>query len=214
VSNEFKEYNRNNFMEVNEENTQNTSLPHSSGKNSANFWRELLKLILLALVVVVPFRLYVAQPFIVDGASMDPTFEDGEYLIVDELSYRFKDPARGEVLIFKYPKDPSKYFIKRIIGLPGERIFIDSGEVVIFNGEHPEGLTLSEPYVALEKVENGSFSLGENEYFVMGDNRLQSADSRLWGSVPRENIVGRPIVRFIPPALFPGAMAYEEDNTN
>lgn len=197
-------------MEGNEENTQNTSLPRSTDKNSAHFWKELLKLILLALVIVVPFRLYIAQPFIVDGASMDPTFEDGEYLIVDELSYRFKEPERGEVLIFKYPKDPSKYFIKRIIGLPGEKVSLTDGEVVIFSDERPEGFALSEPYVTLEKIENGSFSLGDGEYFVMGDNRLQSADSRLWGGVPRENIVGRPILRFIPPALFPGAMAFEQ----
>jgi signal peptidase I len=181
-------------------------------KSSSHFWKELLKLVFLALVIVVPFRLYIAQPFIVDGASMDPTFEDGEYLIVDELSYRFREPERGEVLIFKYPKDPSKYFIKRVIGLPGERVSIVNGKVVIFNDEHPEGLTLAEPYVVLEKNENNSFTLGEGEYFVMGDNRLQSADSRLWGTVPRKNIIGRPIVRFIPPALFPGAMAYEESN--
>ena len=201
-------------MEVNEENTPNTSLPHSSGHKHSHFWKELLKLVLLALVIVVPFRLYVAQPFIVDGASMDPTFEDGEYLIVDELSYRFREPNRGEVLIFKYPKDPKKYFIKRVIGLPGEKVYINNGEVVIFNDEQPEGFALVEPYVVLEKSEDTSFDLGEDEYFVMGDNRLQSADSRLWGAVPKENIVGRPIVRFIPPALFPGAMAYEENNTN
>lgn len=201
-------------MEVNEENTLNTSLPPSSGSNRSNFWKELLKLVIFALVIVIPFRLFIAQPFIVDGASMDPTFQDGEYLIVDELSYRFRGPERGEVLIFKYPKDPDKYFIKRIIGLPGERISIESGEVIIFNGEHPDGFALVEPYVVLEKNENGDFSLKDGEYFVMGDNRRESADSRLWGAVPEENIVGRPIVRFIPPALFPGAMAFEENSAN
>lgn len=201
-------------MEVNEENTLDTSLPPSSNSNNLHFWKELVKLVMLALIIVVPFRIFIAQPFIVDGASMDPTFEDGEYLIVDELSYRFREPNRGEVLIFKYPKDPEKYFIKRIIGLPGEKLSIENGAVMIFNDEHPEGLALVEPYVVLEKNENGSFTLGEGEYFVMGDNRLQSADSRLWGAVPEENIVGRPIIRFIPPALFPGAMAYEEDNVN
>src|SRR3989338_4908551 len=90
--------------------------------SSSNFWPELIKLILLSLIVVIPFRLYIAQPFIVDGASMDPTFRTGEYLIVDEVTYHFKTPERGSVLIFKYPKDPKKYFIKRVIGLPGETV--------------------------------------------------------------------------------------------
>lgn len=180
--------------------------------NRSEFTKELFKLILIAVIVVVPFRLYIAQPFIVDGASMDPTFEDGEYLIVDEISYRFKEPSRGEVLIFKYPKDTSKYFIKRIIGLPGETVRLDGGKVTIVNSAHPQGLTLEEPYVEFAKNENLRFDLGEKEYFVMGDNRLQSADSRLWGSVPEANIIGRPILRFLPPTLFPGAKAYEENN--
>src|SRR3989344_8044498 len=87
-------------------------------KSSSNFWRELIKLVLLSLFIVVPFRLYIAQPFIVDGASMDPTFKTGEYLIVDELTYHFRGPERGSILIFKYPGDPRKSFIKRVIGLP------------------------------------------------------------------------------------------------
>jgi signal peptidase I len=178
-------------------------------KNHTDFWKELAKLILLALVIVVPFRLYIAQPFIVDGASMDPTFRDGQYLVVDELSYHFRDPHRGEVMIFKYPKDPSKYFIKRVIGLPGELVSINNGVVTIINDENPDGVVLEEPYIELSKSEDFQFTLGEEEYFLMGDNRLQSADSRIWGAVPRENMVGRPILRFIPPAILPGAMAYE-----
>ena len=106
-----------------------------------NFWTELGKLFLIAIVIVIPFRIFIAQPFIVDGASMDPTFEDGQYLIVDEISYRFSDPERGSVLIFKYPKDTKKYFIKRVIGLPGEKVLIEDGIVTIFNQENPSGLT-------------------------------------------------------------------------
>ena len=171
---------------------------------NSNFWKELVKLALISLLVVVPFRLYVAQPFIVEGASMDPTFETGDYLIVDELTYRFRPPERGSILIFKYPKDPRKSFIKRVIGLPGESIAISDGRVMVTNTEHPEGFVLDEPYVKLSKNDNLNYILGAGEYFVLGDNRLNSADSRTWGPVLEDNIVGRPIVRFFPPAFFPG----------
>lgn len=179
----------------------------------SNFWSELVKLVLLSIIIVVPFRLYIAQPFIVDGASMDPTFKNGQYLIVDELSYHFQEPARGEVLIFKYPKDPSKYFIKRIIGLPGERVTINNGVVKIYNKANENGTTLEEPYVKLTKADNADRILGEGEYYVLGDNRAESADSRLWGTVPRDNIIGRPFIRFLPPAFFPGAVTYQETKT-
>ncbi len=178
-------------------------------KDSSNFWKELVKLTFFSLLIIVPFRLYIAQPFIVEGASMDPTFETGDYLIVDELSYRFKTPARGSVIIFKYPLDPRKSFIKRIIGLPGETISISGEQVTIINTEYPEGFVLDEPYVKLNKQDNLNRTLGTNEYFVLGDNRIGSADSRLWGPVPGVNIVGRPIIRFFPPALFPGDNPYD-----
>lgn len=173
-------------------------------KNSKNFWKELVKLVFFSLLIVIPFRMYVAQPFIVDGSSMDPTFETGNYLIVDELTYRFETPERGSVLIFKYPRDPRKSFIKRVIGLPGETVSILDGQITIINADHPEGFKLDEPYVKLVKKDSVDYIIGENEYFVLGDNRLASADSRIWGPVPKENIVGRPIIRFFPLALFPG----------
>ncbi len=171
---------------------------------SSNFWKELIKLVLLSLLIVVPFRIYIAQPFIVDGASMDPTFSSGNYLIVDEITYRFRAPERGSVLIFKYPVDPRKSFIKRVIGLPGEKVSIVLGQVTITNAEYPDGFVLNEPYIKFIKKESADFSLGPKEYFVMGDNRLGSADSRMWGPVPEANIIGRPIIRLFPPALFPG----------
>ncbi len=135
---------------------------------------------------------------------MDPTFETGHYLIVDELTYRFKTPERGSVLIFKYPKDPTKSFIKRVIGLPNEKISISNGQITIINNEHSEGFVLDEPYVKLSKKDTVDYIINKDEYFVLGDNRQASADSRIWGPVPKENIVGRPIVRFFPPSLFPG----------
>ena len=180
-----------------------------------NFWKELFKLILLAVIIVVPFRLYVAQPFIVDGLSMSPTFGNGNYLIIDELSYHFKSPERGSVLVFQYPKDPKKFFIKRIIGLPGETVSINAGKVTITSDAHPDGLTLNEPYVKLEKSDdNLTRILADDEYFVMGDNRAQSSDSRIWGPVPKENLIGRPIIQFWPPRLFPGQVTYQTDPIN
>ena len=174
-------------------------------KNSGkDFLKEVLNLVVIAVVIVIPFRLFIAQPFIVDGLSMYPTYNNGHYLIIDEISYRFEDPKRGSVMVFKYPKDPSKYFVKRVIGLPGEKVEINRGMVTIINSENPEGLTLEEPYVKFPKDETLNYELKEGEYFVMGDNRASSADSRIWGAVPEENIIGRPIVRFIPPAILPG----------
>lgn len=175
-----------------------------------SFWKELVKLAVIAVVVVIPFRLFIAQPFVVDGASMDPTFETGQYLIVDELTYHFRGPERGSVLIFKYPNDPSKYFVKRVIGLPGETVRLEGGKVTIVNGANPEGFSLEEPYVRFEKDDTDTYTLNEGEYFVMGDNRAGSADSRLWGPVPEQNIVGRPILRLWPPAVWPGMEVYDD----
>ncbi len=176
----------------------------NSSKTSHEFWKELIKLVLIAGVIVIPFRLYVAQPFIVDGASMDPTFATGQYLIVDELTYHFHTPERGSILIFKYPKDPSKYFIKRVIGLPGETVTIKDGVVTVYDASNTP-LILDESYVELSKTETEAYKqLGPDEYFVMGDNRLGSADSRLWGPVPAKDIVGRPILRVWPFTILPG----------
>lgn len=176
-------------------------------ETSENFFTELLKFGLLAALIVLPLRLFVAQPFIVSGASMVPTFQNGQYLIIDELSYRFEQPKRGDVIVFRYPKDPSQFFIKRIIGLPGETITIANGTVSI---THADGtpVPLDESYVVNQG--NGSdmhYTLPSDRYFVMGDNRPESSDSRIWGTMPRENIVGRVFLRLLPvPTLsvFPG----------
>ncbi|MEX2010592.1 MAG: signal peptidase I [Parcubacteria group bacterium] len=180
-------------------------------KKFESFWKELFKLLLLAAVIVIPFRLYIAQPFIIDGASMDPTFKNGQYLIVDELTYHFKEPLRGSVVIFKHPLSPKEYLIKRVIGLPGETVDIKDGVVTISNSANPSGFTLNEPYVKYSKPDTTTLTLGAGEYFVMGDNRYASADSRIWGAVPEDHIVGRPIIRVSPPAIWPGD---ETDNSN
>jgi len=161
------------------------------------FFVDLVRFTLLAFVIVAPIRWFVAQPFIVNGASMDPTFMDGDYLIVDQLSYYLGDPTRGEVVIFKYPKDPSKYFIKRVIGLPGETVKV-AGEQVLITTVGGETLALREPYLVFNRPSNDQLTLGADQYFVMGDNRPQSSDSRVWGPVPRGLIVGRALVRLYP----------------
>lgn len=183
-------------------------------KEETSFWKEFVKLLVIAVLIVIPFRLFIAQPFIVEGASMDPTFENGQYLIVDEFTYHFNTPERGTVLVFKYPKDPKKYFIKRVIGLPGEEVRIKDGKVTIVNENNPEGILLDEPYIKFTREDSGTYNLGEEEYFVMGDNRAGSADSRLWGALPEKNIIGRPIFRLWPLSIWPGAIDFNNNEEN
>lgn len=169
--------------------------------------RETMWYIVTALVVVLPIRMWIAQPFVVNGASMDSTFRDGEYLIVDQISYRFENPQRGDVVVFKYPLNPKKYFIKRIIGVPGDTVKVRGDSVTITNSEHPEGLSIDESYVHSQTIGNVTTTLREGEYFVMGDNRVVSLDSRSWGALPQEAIIGTPLVRLLPFSridMFPG----------
>jgi len=156
---------------------------------------EILKIVFIALVIVIPIRYFLFQPFIVKGQSMEPNFEDSNYLIVDELSYRFRDPQRGEVVVFRYPRNVSQRFIKRIIGLPGEKIEIEASVVMV------DGKILDESEYfpsGVQTLGNIQISLDENEYFVLGDNRISSFDSRQWGTLPRKNIIGRVLIRAWP----------------
>lgn len=193
---------------LSKENISKDSSINTGNTKKKTFTREVIELLIISIVIVVPFRMFVAQPFIVEGSSMYPTFERGNYLVVDEISWRFSDPKRGDVVVFKYPGDPKKNFIKRIIGMPGEIVSIDKGNVIITSNEYPKGLEIEESYVKYPKEENMKFTLGQDEYFVMGDNRAQSADSRIWGAVPAKNIIGRPILRLYPPSIMPGELSY------
>lgn len=160
---------------------------------------EIVQFAVIALLIVLPIRWFIAQPFIVSGASMEDTFHSGEYLIVDQLSYHLGDPQAGDVIIFRYPLDPSTFFIKRIIGMPGDTVTIENGTVTINNEAYPEGYTLNEPYIdSMSSAGTQTTTLGENEYFVMGDNRDRSSDSRVWGVLPGENIIGRAYLRLFP----------------
>jgi signal peptidase I len=162
-----------------------------------SFLFETLKIVVIALVIVVPIRYFLFQPFLVKGQSMEPAFENGDYLIIDEISYRFSNPQRGEVVVFKYPQDTSQRYIKRIIGLPGEIVEIKDGKIFI-SGKPLEETNYLPPNFFTPDFGFMRITLGENEYFVLGDNRLHSSDSRRWGTVPREDIIGRVFVRAWP----------------
>jgi signal peptidase I len=159
---------------------------------------DLIKFAVIALAIVIPVRMYVGQPFIVSGISMVPTFLDGQYLIVDEISYIINGPHRGDVVIFRYPNDPSRFFIKRIIGLPNEKVEINNGSVKIINKENPNGFVLNEPYINEKFDTTSTYETKTDEYFVMGDNRNMSADSRIWGLLPRKLMIGRAFLRLLP----------------
>jgi signal peptidase I len=153
--------------------------------------------IVIAFVIVI--RFFIAQPFIVSGASMVPNFASSDYLIIDELTYRFHPPQRGDVVIFHPPVDPGTYYIKRIIGIPGDNVSVRNGVVTITNKTYPTGMVLSENYITKDTlIENKSVDVTEGKYFVMGDNRPESYDSRGWGLLPAKNITGRALLRLFP----------------
>lgn len=183
---------------IQENNPAKVPLPESR-QDDGGSWLDFFRFALLAIIIVVPIRAYVAQPFIVSGDSMIPNYHDGNYLIIDEISYRFEKPKRGEVIVFRLPRDPSTFLIKRIAGLPNETIQIEDDTVTIINSEHPDGFLWNQgDIIATGRQIELTMTLGEDEYFVLGDNRNESADSRLWGRLPGKYITGRPIFRLFP----------------
>lgn len=155
------------------------------------FFSETGKTILVSFALVYLIRSFIVQPFYVRGASMEPNFENGEYLIVNEIGYRFAQPQRGDVVIFRYPLNPAEHFIKRIVGLPGEIVSVEDGRVLI------NGVELSESYIPRDVSTHGqtTLTLGADEYYVLGDNRPASSDSRRWGVLRRRFIVGKTWLR-------------------
>jgi len=162
-----------------------------------SFW-ELVRFALIALIIVIPIRVFIAEPFIVSGASMVPTFENGNYLIVDKISYKLGSPKRDDVVVFRYPGDTTKFFIKRIIGLPNETVDIKGNEVTITNETHPDGFKLDQPFVKNPANNETHLELKSDEYFVLGDNRGASSDSRYWGAVKRNLLAGKAFLRLLP----------------
>ncbi|MDH4330134.1 MAG: signal peptidase I [Candidatus Moranbacteria bacterium] len=181
------------------------------------FLVEIIKVFALALIIIIPIRVFLFQPFFVQGASMEPNFNDGEYLIVNELGYKktkisfgnlniftmknFRDLKRGDVIVFRYPKSPSHFFIKRVIAVAGERVEIMDGEVIVYNEENPKGIILDEEKYLPKKIKtegNTSFNVEEGEIFVLGDNRGASSDSRVWGLVGEDDVIGKVALRAWP----------------
>lgn len=167
------------------------------GKQVMIFFWEVFKVLIISLVIIVPVRHFLIKPFYVKGASMEPNFHDHEYLIINQISYRIDDPARGDTVVFRYPFDQRQYFIKRVIGMPGERVKILSNQVIIINSEHPDGEVLSEEYLSptAQTVGEIDVTLGEQEYYLLGDNRQSSLDSRAFGPVKKELIIGKTLFR-------------------
>lgn len=170
-------------------------------RSSGNFVVETIKVVVISLAIIIPIRYFLIQPFYVRGASMEPNFYDYEYLIIDEISYRVHAPQRGDVIVIEDPSNAARFFIKRIIGLPGERVVVKDGDVYIYNQSNPEGFLLKETaYLAADVVTKGKIdvTLKDEEYYFMGDNRPASLDSRILGPIEKKEIIGRVWVRVWP----------------
>ena len=161
---------------------------------------ETAKIIIISLAIIIPIRYYLVQPFFVKGACMEENFHDGDYLLIDEISYRLEVPRRGDVIVFRYPENQTQFFIKRIIGLPGETVEIKNNTVKIYNSEFPKGLIVKEDYLSSSQETFGNLQvkLSEGEYYVLGDNRKHSSDSRAWGSLDKSLITGKAFLRLWP----------------
>ena len=173
------------------------------------YFVDVIETIVVAAAIFVVVYLFLLQPHQVRGASMEPNLSDGQYLLTDKVSYRFGDPKRGDIIVFKSPVDQNFDYIKRIIALPGETVKIENSEIIIKNSENPKGFVLNSPYETNgdttpgSRLENGrEITLDTNDYFVLGDNRSQSFDSREWGTLPRENIIGKAWLRYWPVVKF------------
>jgi signal peptidase I len=182
---------------------QHTLLQLSSRQKIKEFVLEILRIILISVAIIVPIRYYLVQPFYVKGVSMEPNFHDREYLLIDEITYRVREPERGEIVVFRFPYNPREYFIKRIIGLPGETVSLRDGYIYIYNDQYPEGFLIDESTYLAEDVKTlamseNTIALGSDNYFVMGDNRSRSMDSRQFGSINKGAIVGRAVIRGYP----------------
>lgn len=185
---------------------ENDSSPETPASNQ----RSLVVYIIVALGLAFFIRFFIAAPYVVVGASMEPTFENYHYLIIDRLTYRLEAPKRGDVIVLDLPQETSRALIKRVIGIPGDTVVLNGQNVEIINAEHPEGFILDESYLDPSNLGGASHmrvTLEEGEYFVLGDNRRVSSDSRLWGVLPKDDIVGRVLLRLYPLneiGIFPG----------
>ena len=186
------------FADTSEPKDTPSDAAHATSTGSS---RSLVGYTAVALGLALVIRFFVAAPYVVSGASMEPNFQDWNYLIVDRVSYDIGSPQRGDVIVFDLPQDNARALIKRVIGLPGETVALSGQKVTIINAAYPDGFTLPEPYLDpanLGGTNEMRVTLGADQYFVLGDNRRVSADSRLWGTLPRKDIVGRVLLRLYP----------------
>ncbi|MFW6115578.1 MAG: signal peptidase I [Chloroflexota bacterium] len=164
--------------------------------------RELVETALLALIVFLVLNTLTGR-FQVRGSSMEPTLQNGQYLVISKLAYWLGPPERGDIVVFHPPTGVSDDYIKRIVGLPGEQIRIEGGEIRV------DGVLLEEGYVIEQGPYSGTWKLGAQEYFVLGDNRGNSSDSHTWGTLPRENIIGKAWLSYWPPEAW-GLIDHED----
>lgn len=168
------------------------------------FFADIFETIIIALAVFLLTYFFLIQPHRVQGDSMLPNFVNGELILTDKISYKIREPARGDVIVFRAPTDSGKDFIKRIVGLPGEKVELSNGNIYV------NGNPLKEAYLTLEtKTVSGSYlreggqaTVPSSEYFVLGDNRSHSSDSREWGTIKKESFVGRAFIIYWPPPSF------------
>jgi len=189
----------------NSEQLNNLTINSNPAKDFLSFIFDLLKTGVIVFAIAFALRFFAIQPFVVEGESMMPNYKNNEYLLAEKISYLIGEPKRGDVVVFKYPKNPSVNYIKRVVGLPGETVKISNNQIVIINSEFPTGLILSEDYIPkdyLTMINKSDAKLNKtlkaDEFFVLGDNRQHSSDSREWGVLPKSNITGRAWLTLLP----------------
>jgi signal peptidase I len=156
-------------------------------------FKDLLEIVLISVMLFASIN-FISARVRIESVSMQPTLYAGNFVVVDKLSYKLNDPNRGDVIVFRFPPDPSQDpYIKRVIGLPGEQVRIDDGRVYI------NGVRISEPYLKMNTPRSGEWTVPEDALFVMGDNRNNSSDSRVWGMLPMVNVIGKAIFVYWPP---------------
>ncbi len=186
----------------------------SQGKSRLRIFGENVLYIATAIVLAMIIQQFIIRPFVVNGESMDPTLKTKDYLLIDEVTYRFSEPERGDVVVFRAPPEPTKFFIKRVIGLPGDTVSIKGPTITITNDEFPKGFTLKEEFITHKTTNEMTVKVPEDQYFVMGDNRAGSFDSRSWGTLPKANLRGRALLRLLPLSeidYLPGKVSYEQN---
>ena len=168
------------------------SQPKEQRSGFFRFLVDVLETLVLAVVLFVSINLIIAR-IRVDGDSMKPTLLSGEYVMVNRVTYKLGSPQRGDIIVFHYPKDPREEYIKRVIGLPGDKVEIKQGTVYV------NGQALDESYLKVKSGDTGTWRVPEGQLFVLGDNRNNSSDSREWGTVPMDYVVGKAVLVYWPP---------------